>query len=112
MLLDESSNGQVVEIPIGETIEIHLPENPTTGFRWRLTGDGSPACNLIRDDFRAPSGPPGKGGIHAWTFEAMRAGNCDIELRYRRRWETRSDHERTFTIHVRVRNGSEPADSR
>lgn len=106
MLVDESSNGQVVEARIGETIEIRLPENPTTGFRWHLTADGSPACSLIHDDFSAPAGPPGRGGVHTWRFEALRAGECDIELRHRRRWETPSERERTFTILVQVKDGN------
>jgi inhibitor of cysteine peptidase len=102
--LDENSNGQVVEAPIGETIEIRLPENPTTGFRWHLTSDGSPACGLVYDDFSTPPNPPpGKGGMHSWRFEAVRAGECNIELRSRRRWETFAEGERTFAIHLRVR---------
>ncbi len=103
MTLDESSNGQIVEAPIGDTIEIRLPENPTTGFRWHLTSDGSPECSLVHDDFSAPLSPPGKGGMHTWRFEAVRAGECNIELRSRRRWETSPERERTFTIHVRVK---------
>jgi inhibitor of cysteine peptidase len=104
LTLDESSNGQIVEASIGDTIEIRLPENPTTGFRWHLTSDGSPACGLVGDDFSAPPNqPPGKGGEHTWTFEAARAGECHIQLRSRRRWETSGERERTFRIQVRVR---------
>ena len=104
MLVDETFNGRAIELTIGQTIEVLLPENPTTGFSWQLTSDGGPACVMTSDQFIAPAGPPGKGGDHTWKFKAVRPDECDIELGYRRRWESSAAASRTFKIHVKVRS--------
>ena len=98
--LDESADGREIELAAGQEFELTLGENPTTGFRWRLTADGSPACALVRDEFRAPEGGrPGQGGSHVWQFRAERAGESRIELSYAR---AAGDAARTFTLRVRV----------
>ncbi|HEX7967188.1 MAG TPA: protease inhibitor I42 family protein [Stellaceae bacterium] len=102
MLVGESLNDQMIDLAVGETVEVRLPENPSTGFRWHVIADGKPACALVGDAFAAPSGPPGRGGEHSWTFGAVHPGQCDIELRYRRRWEGAGDTGRSFKVHVRV----------
>ena len=104
MLVDEKFNDRTIEVTIGQTIEVRLPENPTTGFRWQLTSDAGPACVMADDQFIAPAGPPGKGGDHTWKFKASRPGESDIELEYRRRWEGSSAASRTFKVHVKVRS--------
>ncbi len=105
MSFDESANGRTVEVKIGETIEVRLPENPTTGFRWQLTADGGPACAKIDDTFTAPSGPPGQGGTHVWKFKAVAAGEGDIELRHRRHWEAQGEPAKIFKLHVKIEDG-------
>jgi inhibitor of cysteine peptidase len=102
VLVDETFNGRTIDVTVGQTIEVRLPENPTTGFSWQLTSDGGPACTMTGDQFIAPAGPPGKGGDHTWNFKAVRPGECDIELGYRRRWESSATASRTFKIHVKV----------
>ena len=104
VLVDETFNGRTIDVTVGQTIEVHLSENPTTGFRWQLTSDGGPACAITGDQFIAPAGPPGKGGDHTWKFKAVRPDECDIELGYRRRWESSAGPSKTFKIHVKVRS--------
>lgn len=105
MSIGESANGQTVEVKIGETLEVRLPENPTTGYRWQLMVDGSPALEKVDDAFAAPSGPPGQGGSHVWKFKAVAADQADIELHHRRRWEANGEPTKTFKLHVKVEDG-------
>jgi inhibitor of cysteine peptidase len=102
MLVDETFNNRTIEVTIGQTIEVHLPENPTTGFGWQLRSDGGPACVMTDSQFIAPTGPPGKGGDHTWKFKAIHAGESDIEFGYRRSWESSTGARKTFKIHVKV----------
>ena len=98
--LDESADGREIELAEGQELELTLVENPTTGFRWRVTADGSPACALVSDEFRAPDeARPGQGGSHVWQFRAVRAGECRIALSYAR---AGGDAARAFTLRVRV----------
>jgi inhibitor of cysteine peptidase len=107
----ESCDGQAVTLAIGQTIEIRLKENPTTGFHWQLMANDGAICAMTCDAFEGPSGPPGQGGEHSWKFETVRPGGCDLEFRYRRRWGNSVETERRFKIHIRVENpkgGAEP----
>lgn len=98
--LDQSADGREIELAAGQEFELTLDENPTTGFRWRVTADGSPACALVKDEFRAPDeGRPGQGGSHVWQFRADRAGQGRIEMSYAR---AAGDAARTFTLRLRV----------
>jgi predicted secreted protein len=100
--LDEGADGREIELAAGDEFELTLGENPTTGFRWRVAADGSPACALVADEFRAPGeARPGQGGSHAWRFRAERAGESRIELSYAR---AAGDAARTFTLRVRVKD--------
>jgi inhibitor of cysteine peptidase len=103
-IYDESVNGQTIDLAIGQTIEIRLRENPTTGFRWQLMGGDRTVCAMTSDTFKRASGPPGHGGEHSWIVEAVGPGECNIEFRYRRAWANPGQSERMFQIHIRVEN--------
>ena len=99
--VDERYNGKSVELMVGQTIEVLLPENRTTGFHWHVESDGAAATVPIDDSFLPPSGPVGSGGSHRWVFQAVQPGEGIIELVYRRAWEQRTG--RTFTLHILVK---------
>jgi inhibitor of cysteine peptidase len=106
----DDSNGQKVDLAVGQTIELCLPENPTTGFRWHLTANEGAVCAIVSDVFRPPGGLSGRGGEHGWLFEAVHPGECDIELHYRRPWAGSVDPARAFRIHVRVKRAANKTD--
>jgi inhibitor of cysteine peptidase len=103
-ICDESCNGQTVDLAVGENIEIRLRENPTTGFRWQVTGNDRAVCTMTSDAFNREAGPPGHGGEHSWVFEAVRPGECDIEFRYQRPWADPASPGQIFRIHIQVQN--------
>jgi len=107
----ESFDGQTIALTVGQTIEVRLQENPTTGFHWQLMANDGAVFAMISDAFKEPSGPPGHGGEHSWIFEAVRPGGCDLEIRYRRRWANSAEPERTFKIHIRVEDPKGGAES-
>ncbi len=87
-------------MPVGETLEISLPENRTTGFRWEIVANGEPNCT-IQDDRYEAGRSVGQGGKHFWRFQTRQAGSAEIQLLYRRPWEKRKAAQ-TFTLHLRV----------
>jgi inhibitor of cysteine peptidase len=106
---DESYNGQTVSLAVGDSIDLALAENPTTGYRWRLvqgaTKADNAACPCVKDDFEpGRTGVAGQGGTHRWEFKAAEPGDCAIKLEYRRSWEKDTEPERTFRIQLEVRN--------
>jgi inhibitor of cysteine peptidase len=100
--IDEGANGKTIELAVGDQLEIHLAENPTTGFRWHLTTDGAPACERTADSFTASGTRPGAGGIHAWHFRAARQGQGRIEFGHGRSWRRDADPGRSFAVTVKV----------
>jgi len=105
MRVGESFNNSTVDLVLGQTLELCLPETPSTGYRWQVTADGSPACAIVGDAFAAPSPTaPGRGGEHCWTVTAVRAGDCAIALQHRRRWPGAAEPGRSFKLHVRVKS--------
>jgi inhibitor of cysteine peptidase len=99
--LDQQADGREYRLRLGSQLEIALPENPTTGYRWHLGGN-DPAFAVTQDRFDAPDGPPGKGGSRHWTFLAVQAGKAEIRAVYRRSWEPEGTRSRSFRIVVTV----------
>jgi predicted secreted protein len=98
---NEEANGAEVAIPIGETFEICLSENPTAGFRWKLEPRGEPSCVLVSEHFSQGRESPGSQGIHCWNFKALAHGTSTIELTYQRRWQE-APPARTFRLEIRA----------
>jgi inhibitor of cysteine peptidase len=101
--LNESSNGQEIQLQTGQKFEIGLRENPTTGFRWSMVSNGEPACKSLDDVYEPPNvHTHGQEGTHYWWFEAAQADHGKIELVYRRSWEQAGNAARRFTLDVRI----------
>lgn len=99
--LDQQADGREFRVSLESQVEIALPDNPTTGYRWYL-GENGPAFALTQDRFDAPVGPPGKGGSRHWTFRAVQAGKAEIRAVYRRSWESEGTQSRSFRVVVTV----------
>jgi predicted secreted protein len=103
LTIDETSNGQKLDAVLGQTVEICLIENPTTGFRWRLAQAGGPVGTLLRDAFEPGQHAPGQPGIHRWQFQVATAGSGLVRFVYRRSWEDDAAATRVFTVTLRVK---------
>jgi inhibitor of cysteine peptidase len=102
-VIDEASAGQTVDLAVGQTIELRLKENPTTGYRWQLRQDGAPACRIVAD-FAVPddAAVPGRGGLHVWRIEGVRAGDGRVSLAAQRAWEATPQSTASFSVDIRV----------
>ena len=100
--LDENHDGVQVDLAVGETLELSLLENPTTGYHWQFDPTPPPVLEVISDTFEPPDGALGAGGRRRWTFRAMWPGEGTLYLTYRRSWETTA--ARRFTAQISVRS--------
>lgn len=98
--LDESHDGKEIVVTTGDTLEVCLAENPTTGYRWHVGWEGDPIGEALGDAFTASSGAPGAGGRHCWRFRVARPGAARLSFAARRPWETAGG--RAVTYHLRV----------
>ena len=75
-----------IDVRPGETFELRLPSNPSTGYRWELV---DPVPETVRPVGVSRTDPP-RGNLvgaptqETWTFEAARAGTGTIGFVFRR----------------------------
>ena len=96
-----SQTGESAKLPTGESFEISLPENPATGFRWKITATGEPVSAMTGEDFRPSTGVGGQG-IHCWRFRTTQAGESAIAMVLQRSWGAPAEPAQSFTLRVVV----------
>lgn len=85
--LDAANNGVSLETTTGQTINITLDSNITTGYKWNLVGEpDAKVLKLLSSDYVAPgaSGTPlvGAGGKEVWKFQTTGRGTTLLKLAY------------------------------
>jgi inhibitor of cysteine peptidase len=79
-----SDNGTTVNLSEGDTLEVQLEGNPTTGFNWQVTDtintsvleqDGDSSYDADDDRF-------GSQGVVTVTFKAVGKGSSPLDLEY------------------------------
>ena len=96
----------------GETLEVLLAGNPTTGFQWLVARGVNGVLGALGEpgfvvDFVDSEEPlAGVGGQFLFRFLALTAGETTLELVYRRSFDPPEvAAERAFTLDVIVVNG-------
>jgi len=99
IFLDEArSFGSVAK---GGFVSISLNSNPTTGYLWTVSVDGTPQLQFIKEQY-AGTDPKlaGSGGTTVFKFAAIRRGRTKVELKYGRSWELTFIKTASFTVDV------------
>jgi len=98
------ASGTTVVLHVGDTLEIELDGNPTTGYGWEIIPDESGVLTVNGDPtYAADSELIGSGGTYLFSFTAGKAGETDVNLVYSRSWEADVAPMTSFTLHVVVR---------
>ena len=102
MELTEWDSGHTVELPLGERLVVSLEGNPTIGYRWEVDANDPAVLQ--------PNGTPqfaavGGAGAGRFTlkFTAIRAGQTNLRLLYRRPFEKVAPPAKRFQVSVTVR---------
>jgi len=86
---DATGGKNMIEVCVGETFNLTLDSNITTGFSWRMPV--APAGGIVvflGSKYLPPSVPRlGAGGREVWSFRALKTGQTRIRLDYVRPWE-------------------------
>jgi len=75
----------------GDTVELRLPESPTTttGYRWRW---------LLPEALRMVADVPGTGGGRTLTFDVTACGRHELRAELARPWEEQARQAFTFVL--------------
>ena len=93
-------SGAVVTISKGETIEVALMGNPTTGFTWNIVEYDKNVLKSEGSDFVRESDLIGAGGTEVFKFSAIGKGKTNLVIQYNRVWEKDVKPLQVFNITV------------
>jgi len=95
--------GQTIEIGVNQQFVIALGSNHTTGYGWEESHDNT-MLELVEKIYKeeAKQGLVGAGGVEYFRFKALKTGQTEITLVYKRPWEepTPQDVTKVFTINI------------
>ena len=83
-------------------LQITLPENATTGYRWAIDSYDEDLVKALANQPRYPAQAIGSGGEVAFTFEAKKIGSGEIVLKHFRHWEGDASINKRFRVVIRV----------
>jgi inhibitor of cysteine peptidase len=99
-LITEADNGSELHVKTGSHLELRLPSNPTTGYKWYVQAESTSLLTVVDQGMRDVGKLPGSGGVQVFRLRATHAGEGVLRLHYVRRWEQPAKNEKQFTIHV------------
>ena len=107
--ITDADKGGTVHLKAGETLELRLNSNPTTGFMWYLKKESTRLLKLTGQSETKPpepgAGQPtmvGQPIVQVFDFLARQPGDGVLLLHYVRSWEAPSPDEQQFQVHVVV----------
>jgi len=84
-------------------ILIALESNPTTGYSWEANYDET-MLELVEETYElgeyAQQGAAGAGGTELFRFRALKKGEVEITMVYKRPWEEESIDTKVFTVSI------------
>jgi inhibitor of cysteine peptidase len=102
-LPEPTDHTQLITVPAGETFELVVPSNPSTGYRWNIIPElDETIVGFVEQGYIAEEPVmPGSGGMDVWTFRAVGGGDTTVVLGYYPP-DNDADPEEvvTFSIHV------------
>lgn len=85
----EEQNGGRINTKVGDSLQIALAGNPTTGYKWEIA-ESNPNLLEAKGEVEYQSEKTnlvGSGGTFLFTFKAIARGNTSLKLVYRRSFE-------------------------
>ncbi len=85
--LDISDSGSAITFEVGDTFEVLLESNPTTGYGWTVA-EQPDGVTLVSSDYEEPdTSLVGAGGVEVFEFEATAVGSGVLRLDYVRSFD-------------------------
>jgi len=96
----ECDDGSRVRAHVGDTLELRLPENASTGYRWALDEGASDVFGPCEQHGEYPCKTIGSGGEAVFRVHVCAAGHAALTVKYWRHWEGDTSVRKRFTITV------------
>jgi len=89
-MITQADHGSSIQMNVGDSLEVTLEGNPTTGYIWMqppMAGENALLQQQGMFTFVPSSELVGAGGVFTLTFVAMAEGETTLQLGYMRRFE-------------------------
>jgi inhibitor of cysteine peptidase len=102
--VSEVQNGEIVTLKVGETLQVLLEGNITTGFTWEIAKNDA---NIIepqgeREYQQENTNLVGSGGTFIFKFKAIEKGQTNLWLVYHRSFEKDNPPAKEFKLQIKV----------
>ena len=102
LLIVEKDNGRTVDIRLGESVRVNLPENATTGYRWAIDRYDEEFIEAVATEPHYTANAIGSGGEVEFIFKGKKIGSGEIMLKQWRHWEGDSSITSRFRLRLNV----------
>ncbi|MBC7261191.1 MAG: protease inhibitor I42 family protein [Chloroflexi bacterium] len=99
----ERDSGAMIELRVGEQIELVLDANPSTGYNWEVAGEVKVVKLVGEPQFTPDSKALGAGGKMTMRFQTVAPGEEWLRVVYRRSWEEGVAPEKMFELYIVVK---------
>ena len=104
--LTDANNGGQVTVKVGQTINLRLEANPSTGFGWEVSQVDTKLLAQEGDKNYAPASQnkpvAGGGGWEVFRFAVQQKGETTLKLIYHRSWEKGVEPAKTFEVKIQI----------
>ena len=93
---------QVINTTVNQEFTIALDSNPTTGYGWEVSYDEN-MLSLEKEEYNPDEKEPGlvgAGGTQYYRFQALKVGETEITVTYKRSWETEYAEQKVFSVDI------------
>jgi inhibitor of cysteine peptidase len=97
-----------IRLAPGAATVVQFPENPSTGYSWRIDEDASAGLDhveIVDGGHTRGASMPGAPGTHRWTIRAVSPGQATVVFDYQRPWEPTPVETRKAMIVIAPQKG-------
>ena len=102
-VVTDADKGAAIHMKAGDTLELRLYSNPSTGYMWYVEKESTPLLKLTHQTQTEPTeSGVGRPVFQVFLFEAKRTGEGVLLLHYVRSWEKPMPDDQKFDLRVAI----------
>jgi len=100
--LTQADADRIRTLHVGDSVELRLPENPSTGYRWSIDIALADAATLTASRWNAGGSGVGAGGTREFVITVKEPGTVRLHAKLWREWQGEGSaiERREFTLQV------------
>ena len=100
-----ADQGRTIQVALGDTLLLSLPETPSTGYTWALDHPDALPVAVLSSEFSRPTADRmGAPGVRILRLKPTKAGTLQLHLKRWRAWEGDPSVVERLELTVQVRD--------